>query len=400
MVPANISSGHDVIEVFETQSPSVPRFKIEFESASESRVSPLTPMPSSPLDGLECVDQDYESAATCGGKLPLYLNSALFEAVFPRLAKCMARDQAAALLATTRLVGMQCPGLNSLFQSLEIHFKTTTADPSPPTYRVEKADQRFSRLVLAIESESNWLTGRLDTFCRPPQAQPSYADLRDLVSTGEFSGLRALVIGGSRGIGEVASKLLAAGGADTRMTYYLGADDAMRICDEIQLAGATCQSFVVDVAGSPAAMYEQLADGLDGWVPDLCVYRATPPIDMEARPDFSADLLSRYTQFYVIAFEGLVRWLLNRSAAGLRVLYPSTVTIDTPIPWSKEYAAAKTSGEECCRKLQAEEPRLRVSVPRFPRVETDQTSTFYPTESSEIGPLVLEHLREIYRSEA
>jgi hypothetical protein len=405
-------SGPQVIEIVEPSASSVPRFHIEFEVVHAQAASSLPPLPPSGEAPPTCIEHDYDSAAGCSGELALFLDPEEFEAIFPRLAKHIPADQAAALLATTRLIGMQCPGLHSIFQSLEIDFNEAPETRGPVTYRVEKTDRRFSRLVLAIESESergaererkrepNWLTARLDSFHRPPQRQPSYADLQPLLTTGEFAGLRALVVGGSRGIGEVAAKLLAAGGADTRTTHYRGVDDALRVCDEIRSGGGSCQSFPLNVEAEPDAVHEELAAGLGDWVPNLCVYMATPAIDMEARPDFSADLLSRYTHFYVTAFENLVGWILELSKTPLKVLYPSTVTIDTPVPWSREYAEAKATGEALCQRLQALEPRLQIAWPRFPRVETDQTATLYPTESSEVGPLVLEHLRQVHRPKA
>ncbi len=48
------------------------------------------------------------------------------------------------------------------------------------------------------------------------------------VSANEFTGAAALVVGGSRGLGELTAKLLAAGGGRVTITYAYGEGDALR----------------------------------------------------------------------------------------------------------------------------------------------------------------------------
>lgn len=386
-----------VMEITDSSIPPVLRFEIDFDIVDDPARDHLPTIPPVPRLAPECVDQDFGAAAIGQGELALYLDPLGFEEMFPKLAGCIPSHQAAALLGATRLVGMECPGKNSLFQGFEMTFQAAPAGDASIFYRVKKSDPRFFRIVLALESD--WMSATLNTFCPPPRVQPSYADMQALVAAGEFSGIRALVIGGSRGIGEVATKLLAAGGADTRMTYHLGAEDAARRVNEIRDGGGSCASFCLDVDSSPSSLREALDSGLGRWAPDLCVYMATPRIDMEPRREFSSTLSSRYLRFYVEAFEALVRCLLDRSENSLKILYPSTIALEHPTSWSLEYAAAKDAGEALCRRLEASETRLRIATPRLPRLETDQTATLFPTKTPEIGPLVLECLREACRME-
>ena len=41
--------------------------------------------------------------------------------------------------------------------------------------------------------------------------------------------MNALVIGGSRGIGEIISKMIIAGGGNVKLTYYKGFEEAKKI---------------------------------------------------------------------------------------------------------------------------------------------------------------------------
>ena len=74
---------------------------------------------------------------------------------------------------------------------------------------------------LAVEGPG--FQGELHAILRPkPCRQTAAVELARLVGKDEFSGQRAVVIGGSRGLGEVTAKLLALGGADVSITYHLG----------------------------------------------------------------------------------------------------------------------------------------------------------------------------------
>ncbi len=74
------------------------------------------------------------------------------------------------------------------------------------------------------------MAGTIKAFCRPkPQNQENYLSLKNQVDRDEFAAQRALIIGGSRGLGEVTAKLLAVRGADVKITYQQGKEDAHRI---------------------------------------------------------------------------------------------------------------------------------------------------------------------------
>ena len=67
------------------------------------------------------------------------------------------------------------------------------------------------------------------------------------VESEEFAAQRALIVGGSRGLGEVTAKLLAAGGAEVVITYYHGEQDARRIVAEIVSHGANAEYLPLNV---------------------------------------------------------------------------------------------------------------------------------------------------------
>src|SRR5688572_29550477 len=83
----------------------------------------------------------------------------------------------------------------------------------PPFFPCTKA------VVHTLAIAGGGLVGTVDSFARqPPVPQKSSREFVGLVEPGAFTGSTALVIGGSRGLGEVTAKLLAAGGAKVTIT--------------------------------------------------------------------------------------------------------------------------------------------------------------------------------------
>ena len=63
----------------------------------------------------------------------------------------------------------------------------------------------------------------------------------------EFQGQKALIVGGSRGLGEVTAKCIAAGGGEVYITFHRGSADAIRVSREIGDGGGECLNFQFDV---------------------------------------------------------------------------------------------------------------------------------------------------------
>lgn len=323
----------------------------------------------------------------CAGRLPLWMDRELTSRLFPNVARVLPPAQIATLLATTRLVGMHAPGLHSLLRGLNLSDASMHVQPEL-NYRATRFDERFSLLELEIESPG--LSGVVATGIRPqPGAQQAYTAIQSLVGAEEFRGERALVIGGSRGLGEVATKLLAAGGAEMRFSYHLGSADADRVASEITRAGGAATCFPYDVLKDATKLPAIVRD----WRPSALCYFATPFIFSGAQGRFSAELFRRFCDFYVTGFyQTLI-------AAGdvKRVLYPSSTAIEKPSPNLVEYAAAKAAGESLCRSLATADPERRLICPRFARLATDQTATLLRTSAADPVAPVLAALREMMR---
>ena len=328
---------------------------------------------------------------TAAGTLDLMVESAALHARFPRLVDLLPSDQLAFLLATTRLVGMECPGLHSLYSSLALKFAEPALEAEPRlAWRVRRFDPRTSYVDVALDGVG--ASGHLTAFLRPaPRSQPGFAELKSRVAGDAFAGRRALVIGGSRGLGEVSAKLLAAGGADVRLTCFRGVHEAEAVAADITAGGGRAEVRVFDVLGKAEDLTRTL--GPD-WAPTHLYYFATPPIFVAARKRFSSELFAGFCGYYVTGFVNLVKALEVSAGRPLRVFYPSSVAVDDPPADMGEYAAAKAAGEMAARFLAAADPNLAIRIERLPRLPTDQTASLLAVDAADPVSLLLDILAE------
>ena len=338
-----------------------------------------------------CEEWNIDDAATTRGVLPLEMDTELLNRLFPALARFIPSIQAAEIAAATRLVGMVCPGLRSLFMNLDLKAVTGDGEAMGLAYGIKRANPRVGTVDLEVAGPT--LQGVLATLVRPrPQPQPSMGEVRKALAGACFSGQRALVVGGSRGIGEVTAKCIAAGGGSVVITYVRGEEDARRVVDEIIEAGGRAYSILLDCLQPIAGIDEHLA-GLG--VPTHLYYFATPSIPVNAKRIFSAAAFRRMAQYYVDGFAGLVQAVYPLSAGNLTILYPSTVFLNQAEPGTGEYCAAKAAGEAVCAHLRKVLPGTLFVMPRLPRMRTDQTASILPVKSLEPLAVMADILRRM-----
>jgi hypothetical protein len=300
----------------------------------------------------ECRTLSLDEIATASGRIDLCLAPEYADSVFPNLMRVLDPTQVAEMLVTTRLVGMECPGLNSVFSGLDLAFAEGVGDTGAMTYRVTRCDERLS--LVSIEVRAPGMTGRLKPFVRPaPCATQSIQELQRQVQEGEIAEERALIIGGSRGLGEVAAKLLAAGGACVRITYHRGADDGLRVVEEINGWGDSAACMPFDVLRPPA---DPGKSWVDSWSPTHLYYFATPYVFAGRQGSFSAELFRVFCEHYVTGFVRTVRAIRSVAPHLRAVFYPSSVAVEELPPNMVEYSAAKAAGEVAGRFLEKTSP--------------------------------------------
>lgn len=344
----------------------------------------------------KCRQRSVEEVAAAAGSLALYLDGDLAGRLFSNLVRVLPPVQIGALLATTRLVGMECPGHHSIFSSLNLAFFPDSGGEASLDYQVSDCSKRLA--LVAMDVKGPGVRGQVKAFLRPlPHRQAAFTDVCRQVEAAEFSAQQALIVGGSRGLGEVAAKLLAAGGAGVILSYCRGQQDAQRIVEEIVAHGADADCMPLNVLEPPPRLPDRIANTSR---PLYLYYFATPYIFGAAKGKFSFQRFAAFCEYYV---SGLLRTvqLLAASSIGLqKIFYPSSVAIEELPLDMAEYAAAKMAGETLCDFLQKAHPGLVIHKPRLPRVATDQTVSLLPVGNQEPLPILLRNLRYLRQMEA
>jgi hypothetical protein len=322
------------------------------------------------------------------GRLALWMRPEQATSLFPAVSRWLGPRRIAALAASTYLVGMVCPGLHSMYSQLSINVCAESALSDNLAFRVTETDPRFHSVEQEIAGGG--LSGTVGSFVRSPPVQQATMDsLKGVVGPSEFAGSLALVVGGSRGLGELAAKLIATGGGRVLITWKNGRNDAEKVAQEIRSAGGACETLAYD-ALKPAA--EQLAS-LPG-APTHAYYFATPLIFRSQSEMFTDERLNEFLAVYVGGFSKLV-WAVRAWQPKLSIFYPSSIFVTERPKGMTEYAMAKAAGEVLCADMNASLFPLHITVKRLPRLPTDQTASIIPVETADPLDAMLPIIREV-----
>ncbi len=357
------------------------------KNSGETTDNPTFPLP----ERSACKTLSLAELLDLSETIPLSFAPTETQSLFPSLTAALPPWQIASILALTHIVGMRCPGLQSIFLGARLKFSHEKAISQNFKYTVTKVHEITGMVRVNVEHQA--FTGTLKTVYRPlPPPQPQYSEVLKRVPKNSLAGHQILIVGASRGLGESFAKISAAGGASVLLTYARGREEADAVAIEIQDAGGTAEITRLDVTENRP---------IDAWLPDkwsptILLYCASPPIILDATIEFDNSLFQRYAEFYVSGFWDLFHALQNYNHSPLYILYPSSIALDEKLPKASEYIAAKGAGEALCIQIGKAYPNICVSVPRLPRLLTDQTASImpfdYPDTISTLLPLIIDLL--------
>lgn len=364
------SRGRRVTTISLLEADAVPRTAVAAASAE--------PVPDRPLD------LDFAEISEARGAMRLRGTPEDYAAAFPRLAAAVGATRVRAIASLSTLVGMRLPGLHSMFSKCAIRLSDDVEAPDILRFAVRRARPPLRQLTIACAGGG--LVGTIEAFVRhPPVLQPSLDKLEHM-SQIDLRGQRALVVGGSRGLGELTAKLAALAGADVTVTYARGKEEAVALCSQLTARGLSCRARALDVT--------RLADAAlaVGEFTHLYYY-ATPAIFSRTTDRYDAARFHTFGQYYCDAFEELCRRV--QGEGGLKAFWPSSTAIDEVPRGMIEYIMAKLAGESLCREMERANSKLRILTVRFPRLPTDQTSSVTPVAAGDPVALVQRVLSEL-----
>jgi NAD(P)-dependent dehydrogenase (short-subunit alcohol dehydrogenase family) len=382
------------------RGPACLRLSLSVDNAVRSEVTielgdterPLPPwadfslVPQSPVSA--ALDLGLEQIPECSGNLAFCMTAERAASLFPSATRWLSARRVMALAASTYLVGMVCPGLHSLYSELSIETCSDADAVECMAFRVSKVYPRL-RLVKQ-EIAGGGLTGTLASFVRtPPVPQATMENLAGVVEPAAFAGGVVLIVGGSRGLGELTAKLIATGGGRVFITWQSGREDAERVAEGIRSAGGACETLAYDTR-RPAA--EQLASLAH--VPTHAYYFATPPIFRPQTELFSRERFKEFLTVYVDGFWQLSQALRARQPR-LSLFYPSSIAVAERPRGMTEYSMAKAAGEELCADMNVSLAPMRVTTVRLPRLATDQTASITAAKAADPVETMLPIVREV-----
>ncbi len=332
---------------------------------------------------------ELDEMARRAGKVRLPPPSPEADASYPAAVACLGRRRVATLAALSFLVGMECPGLHSLFVEAELAFASEGSSDGL-LYAVREVDERF-QIVRMIVGGGGWHGSVAARVRTKPALQPTIAELAELVGPEEFAGQSPLIIGGSRGLGELTAKIYVAGGARPTISYCVGKADAERLAQEVAERGGSCSIIHYDARLPAEPQLQPLS-----LAPSQVYYFATGPIGQRKSRLVETRILQEFLACYVTGFYDLCEAVRARATKPVAVFYPSTTYLDQRPRDMTEYALAKAAGEIVCADLTRFMRGLTVISRRLPPLLTDQTAAMSKRSlSTPATTLLLPIIREM-----
>src|SRR5207302_9419080 len=175
------------------------------------------------------------------------------------------------------------------------------------------------------------IRGSVQAFLRwPPIGQASFAEVSKVVAPAEFAGSTALIVGGSRGLGALTAKVVAAGGAKVIVTYATGRKDAEKLAEEIcgHTAHDACRVIQYDVRQDAASQLKPLETEVSH-----LYYFATTSIFRQKTGFSVPGLFNNLIRFSFRASSNCCRFLNKNVSQAWIPTFPSPLPIATiPLP--------------------------------------------------------------------
>ena len=284
------------------------------------------------------------------------------------LKKFLNYSQIKEILSLSYFVGMVCPGFKSILTSIDINFDNKKDKSKNINFFLKRFDKRINLLKTYF---SNNIFGTINSFTYSGDVkQPTIRKIKKFINKKEFSKINSLIIGGSRGLGELSAKILSLGGANTTITYYQGIKEAKKIKENIKIeTGQICKISKLNIISKN--FKKEIKKFLNQ---DFIFYYPTPKILNTKNEKFSYQKFKYYYRFYVKQFIILCNFMERYSNKQIIIFYPSTIFTLNESNHFKEYVKAKLIGEKKIVKINKNFKKVKIISNKLPQLHTDQSS--------------------------
>ena len=319
-------------------------------------------------------------------KLPIGFDLVLFKQLFSKqLLKSVPSSQIAEIIATSVFVGMYVPGLNSLFSELSLRWKQRDKLMGLEqllNFTTESLDERFRRIIINVGNER--VGGQITAFERPvPPGEFDAAHMESFIEKDSMKNERAIVLGGSSGIGLGAVKCLLHGGANVLATFRNHPDELESLSTNFRDNLKTLRFELSDVERDAAKLIQ--------FKPTQLYYFITPRIFSPQQERSSLNRLLSLIDTYCIKIIKILR-ILEPEVEELRVFAPSSSAIFEPTFRQQDYLCAKVIQENLIQHIVDEHKKFRIYAPRLPRYATLQTLSVSSVSTKPVHEIA-EHIK-------
>lgn len=337
------------------------------------------------------LDLDILEIQKTGGNIVFSsLNASYLTNSFPRLVGLLSSPRLSAIGALSSLVGMIVPGQYSLFTGFSLRIKEKEKnDDMKLCFRI--ADYNTRHNLINIDLAGAGIEAKVEALAtQKPLDPPSDKDIQKILNQPIYKAYIVLIIGGSRGIGAIAAKLLAEGGAKVIITYKNGLKEAQLLSQHPNITSVYFDTFSSSVT--------KFIESLPNIITTL-MYFATPKIYFRRTKLYHEDKKNDFMHCYVFVFNEIVTKIMSRENKLINVLYPSSIEVESFDSQNIEYIEAKLEAELICTKIKSKYSGLLIRVPRISKIITDQTAWFSQEQKSNKDILYVKSLiDELYQS--
>ena len=287
---------------------------------------------------------------------------------YNNLTNIFTQNEFKSILSLSYFVGMIAPGHNSILASIDINLERKNLVGNKINLSLKNFDKRINLLTINF---FNTISGEIKAFIRQgPTDQPSIKKVKKFIKIKEFSNTRSLIIGGSRGLGELTAKIISCGKGSVDFTYFYGKEEARKLKRIVKLE--TGREPLIKKFNVLSKNFKQEIKKFSNY--DFIFYYSTPKILINKSKKFDNNMYRYYHEFYVKRLKILCETLEKITKKKQVVFFPSTIFIKKYTSGLREYIKAKFIAEKMISKLNSRFSKLKIISNRLPQLNTDQTS--------------------------
>ena len=314
-------------------------------------------------------------------------NIKLLRETYPNLIKFYGTERLKSIIYSSYFVGMKYPGYNSLLSSLNIFINNSYKKDF--LTKLLSIDKRINLSKININSIGAELFihafGKNDKIQEPSIYQIKKNYNKNLLNC---SAQNALIIGGSKGIGALTSKILGIGKANLYITYKSNRKKLFNIKKEILRINKNIKIYRLDVMN-----FKKIKKVINNNKINCIYYFATPEILSFKRNKFDNKIYQNFLKYFYFIPKKIIN-LLSKKKEKIYFFYPSSIFLDDKKKYSNisEYLNAKLKAE---KNLNKNFEKTNLIIRRLPPIKTEQNNFFLPIKTHDGIIEVLKFVEQI-----